>query len=294
LAAMRPTPHGMRPEECVVQVPSGSRVGEENGRLRIQAPESEGGAVTFYDVPPICHTDRAATRANIVDEVTPIKGGSPGFPPINGWLDYGGWYPAKTQNKIQSFTATYTVPNPPSTNSGQTLYYFIGIQDNSSPDVSILQPVLTFGPPNTGWYVESWACCPSNISVHSNPVLNLKPGTTLSGSIVRKTPYVWDIVSSYNGQNATLTPDVGGYNYNWFAATQEVYSVSACDEFAKGPMTMTKMVLTDSQGNGLTPQWTLTKATQCGGSISLINKSPLAVSIVHTGARVEEEEVHEE
>jgi len=271
----------MRPEECVLQVPSGSYVKEEGSRLRVQAPDSDGGAVTYYDVPPICHTDRLGR--GLQENPTPAEG-SPAFPPINGWLDYVGWYPAKAMDAIQSYTATYTIPNPPTSNAGQTLYYFIGIQDNSAPTVSILQPVLTFGPPNSGWYVESWACCPQNISVHSSPVLNLKAGTTLAGSVVRKSPYVWEINSVYNGQNATLYPDVGGFNYNWFAATQEVYGVGNCNQFAKGAMTMTNMVLLDKQGGKLKPSWQFTGATQCGGSIKLINNSPFAVTIVHTGA----------
>jgi hypothetical protein len=39
---MRPTPHGMRPAECVLEVPSGSRIGEENGHVRITAPAELG------------------------------------------------------------------------------------------------------------------------------------------------------------------------------------------------------------------------------------------------------------
>jgi len=278
-ATMRPTPHGMRPAECVLEVPSGSRIGEENGHVRITAPAELGGAVTYYKAPDICHTHLPEPRGVSVDEAA---GPSPDFPPINGWLDYGGWYPGKPDNNIQSMSATYTVPNPPTTNSQQTLYYFIGIQDNSSPAVNILQPVLTFGPPNSGWYVESWACCPSNISVHSNAVLGLKPGTTMTGFVQRQNADVWEINSSYNGKNTTLFPDIGGYNYNWFAATEEIYGVGACNQFAHGPMTISKMVLTDKQGQNLTPKWTLTGATNCGGSIKLVNNSPLAVVVQHT------------
>jgi hypothetical protein len=281
---MRPTPHGMRPVECVLEVTSGSRISEENGHVRITAPAELGGAVTYYKAPDICHTylPKALGGVSNVDEVVPIVGPTPEFPPLNGWLDYAGWYPGKPDNSIQSMSATYTVPNPPATNSQQTLYYFIGIQDNSSPNVNILQPVLTFGPPNTGWYVESWACCPTNISVHSNAVLGLKPGTTMTGLVQRQNADVWEINSSYNGKNTTLFPDIGGYNYNWFAATEEIYGVGACNEFAHGPMTISKMVLLDKQGGKLNPKWQLTGATNCGGSIKLVNNSPFAVVIQHT------------
>jgi len=284
---LRPTPHGMRPVECVLEVPSGSRVGEENGHVRITAPAELGGAVTYYKAPDICHTYLPKRLGGVTNEVSPVRSPSPDFP-INGWLDYAGWYPGKPDNNIQAMSATYTVPNPPNTNTQQTLYYFIGIQDNSDPNaVNILQPVLTFGPPNSGWYVESWACCPTNISVHSSAVLGLKPGTTMTGFVQRQNADVWEINSSYNGKNTNLYPDIGGYNYNWFAATEEVYNVGACNQFAHGQMTMSKMVLTDKQGNNLTPKWQLTGATTCGGSIKLVNNSPLAVVIQHTQSEEE-------
>jgi len=279
----RPTPHGMRPVECVLEVPSGSSVGEENGHVRITAPAELGGAVTYYKAPEICHTYLPQRHGGVaIDEVTPVEGPTPDFPPINGWLDYGGWYPGKPDNNIQAMSATYTVPNNPNSNTGQTLFYFIGIQDNSSPAVNILQPVLTWGNGLSGWYVESWACCPTNISVHSSPVMGLKPGTTMTGLVQRQNADVWEINSSYNGKNTTLYPDIGGYNYNWFAATEEVYNVGNCNQFAHGPMTISKMVLTDKQGQTLTPKWTLTGATQCGGSVKQVNNSPFTVAIQHT------------
>jgi len=273
----------MRPEECVLEVPSGSRISEENGHVRIQASAEDGGAVTYFEAPAICHTDLLNGKRGGTQEEVPVEG-PPAFPPINGWLDYAGWYPQKADNNIQSMSATYTIPQPPKSNTQQTLYYFIGIQDNSSPAVNILQPVLTFGPPNAGWYVESWACCPSNISVHSSAVLGLKPGTTMTGFVQRQNADTWEINSSYNGKNTTLFPDIGGYNYNWFAATDEIYNVNNCNQFAVGPMTISKMVLTDKQGANLTPKWQLTGATQCGGSIKLVNNSPFAVVVNHTQA----------
>jgi len=190
----RATPHGMRPEECILEVPSGSRISEVNGQVRVEAPNAE---VTYYPAPAICHTD-AANRGRVMHhahETIPVHGsdqGPPAFPPINGWLDYGGWYPGKPDNNIQFMGATYTVPATPAANNQQVLFYFIGIQDNSSPNaVNILQPVLTFGNGLPGWYVESWACCPTNISVHSSPVTGLKTGTTMTGFVQRQNADVW-------------------------------------------------------------------------------------------------------
>jgi len=279
-AKLVPTPHGMRPEECVLEVPNGAHVAEDNGRVRVTVINDAGQPeVSFYNSPSICSADMERRP-----EMPRRSVQSPSFQPINGWLDYAGWYPGKPDNNIQYMGSTYTVPNTPASNNQQTLYYFIGIQDNSSPAVNILQPVLTFGPLQTGWYAESWACCPANISTHSSALTGLKSGTSMTGFVERLNADLWEINSAYNGKNTTLFSEIGGYNYNWFAATEEVYGVTQCNQFAGGPMAMAKMVLKDKQGNNLTPKWVFTKQEACGGTITEVNKSPLAVVIQHSQA----------
>jgi len=71
---------------------------------------------------------------------------------------------------------------------------------------------------------------------------------------------------------------VGDYLYNWADVTLEVYSVTACDEFAKGPMTFSNDVLIDVQGQTLTPAWSLTKTTDCNGVIKVVDSSTVTIT----------------
>jgi hypothetical protein len=70
-----------------------------------------------------------------------------------------------------------------------------------------------------------------------------------------------------SGANTTLVPQVGTYLYDWADVTLEVYSTTTCNEFAKGPMQFTSLQLLGPTQNVLAPNWSLTGATGCSGSI---------------------------
>jgi len=270
------TPFGERPSECVLELPSGSTVTPNGAELLIKIPASEttDEILTSYTAPAICSEDieTIRTRHEKGPEVT------------NGWLDNFGWYPPSGENNLKTFTSTYVVPGDPANNAGgQVLFYFIGMQDNDAPGaVNIIQPVLTWGNGYNQWYVKSWACCPSNITVSSPPLFGLKAGSSLQGVISRESASTWKIDSIVGGQHTTLNAQVGDYIYNWADVTLEVYSVNTCQDLAKGKMFFNDLAMTDSQGQTLSPKWTATGPTLCGGSIQ--SASANSAFIQHTGA----------
>jgi len=256
------TPFGERPSECVLHLPSGSTV-TPNGKellIKIPATETTTEILTSYIAPDICSEDIPAIYERKV-----LKKPSE----TNGWLDNVGWYPPSGENNLEAFNATYIVPQDPVNNHGsQVLFYFIGMQDNDAPNaVNIVQPVLTWGNGVNQWYVESWACCPSNITVSSPPLFGLTAGSSMTGIITRVSASTWKIDSIFNGKHTTLNAQVGDYIYNWADVTLEVYKVNTCQDFARGKMIFNNLDLVDSQGQSLNPQWQPTKPTLCGGSI---------------------------
>jgi hypothetical protein len=272
------TPFGIRPEQCVLEVPHDSLVTEGDGVVYVKKPDVD--EVETVVVPSECHLDIPDIHAKLIQR----KKVSSNLPEpnldINGWLDYGGWYPPTGENNLYEFTVTQTVPgNPTITNSNQVLFYFIGMQDNDSPAVNIIQPVLTWGNGNNAWYLESWACCPSNITVNSPALTGLKAGSQFQGVIQRTSPSTWKIDSIFNGQHTTLNAQVGDYNYNWADVTLEVYNVVSCSDFATGQAVFSQLVLTDSQKQTITPSWTFTGATSCTGKI--VQTSPSSIYIQH-------------
>jgi len=281
------TPYGFRPADCILEVPNGATVVPEPNNpsvLRITDPLTN--AVRFHNVPLHCGKDIDAIRERARRRITGL--GRMTLPvqenltfPLNGWLDYGGWFPPSGENNLQSFTGTYTVPGDPVVRGNQVLFYFIGMQDDDAPNaVNILQPVLTWGNGYQQWYLASWACCPSNITVHSPYLFGLVAGSTLSGVVNRISDSTWMIDSIFNGKHTTLNAQVGDYQYNWADVTLEVYNVGQCGHFAPGKAWFTNLVLKDKQGDTLTPRWQWTGATACGGTI--VQTSPTQIYIQHT------------
>jgi len=272
------TPYGYRLRQCVLEVPSGSFVAPDgNGKLRIERPSHGSTVVKSFETPAECGDDlqrlyNERQMRKRIESTSPF--------PINGWLDYGGWYPPTGQSNLQKYTSTYTIPNNPTSASTQTLFYFIGMQDNSEPSyLNIIQPVLTWGNGNPNWYVQSWACCPNNITVSSPPINGLKPGMTMNGLINRISADVWDIDSEFGGQHTTLMAQVGDMLYNWAAVTLEVYNVYSCPQFATGKFTSASMKLYDNFNQVLSPSWTFTGATACNG---VIQGNAQTVTISHS------------
>jgi len=274
------TPFGIRPAECVLELPSGSHVIEGEGHLIIKRPHPTDPKLLIeekFEVPEICHEDIPQIHSRMVRREPQHSD----LLNINGWLDYGGWYPPSGQSDLQSFTVNQTVPGTPTlSNSDQVLFYFIGMQDNDADAVNIIQPVLTWGNGYNQWYVKSWACCPNNITTSSAPIFGLNDGDSFQGVISRESASTWKIHSIFNGQHTTLNAQVGDYNYNWADVTLEVYEVTKCTDFAPNPAYFNQLTLTDEQGQTLTPEWTFTGPTSCKGSI--VQETPTSIYIQHT------------
>jgi len=268
------TPFGMRSARCVLEVESGSYIAQTAEGLKVTQRSLTGQVLSeqLVHVPEECHHD------GFVENY--LRNRRTAFPPINGWIDNAGWYPPSSQNNLHDFTSTYTVPGDPPADSGQVLFFFIGMQNNAYSAVNILQPVLTWGNGIRGWNLASWDCCPSNITVASKSITGFGAGDLIDGYINRISDDTWKInsVIQKTGANTTLNAQVGTYLYDWADVTQEVYGVSDCSQFAKGPVTFSKLSLKDAQGATLTPGWSFTGTTQCSGAIKQADSTTITIT----------------
>jgi len=114
------------------------------------------------------------------------------------WITWSSWTNPSNQPPINYFTTTWKVPNAPTTNHGQTLFIFNGLQTASGSD--ILQPVLQWGPSAAGggayWAVANWFVSSGFYAVQM-PLISVNSQATLQG------------VMTYTGQQA----GTGSYNY---------------------------------------------------------------------------------
>jgi len=135
-------------------------------------------------------------------------------------------------------------PPAPSTNDGQTVYLFNGLEDYKDV-VSIIQPVLGWNSDyGSAWGIASWNCCASGVTWEAPPA-PVNSGDHLEGYVFMncaagtKTCSSWDIVTYdvTNGNFSELldTPNVG-QTFNWaFGGVLEVYNIVQCGDYPAPP-----------------------------------------------------------
>jgi hypothetical protein len=186
-----PTPFGPRPVECVVEVPNGAHVDEDEDGLLISHPLLG----TWRHTPdPVCsqyapvarrppaHTNRQQLAANA--SADPSCNDMPctcDSLPCNNWIDTAGWMlsPYDQGPYIGGFSTVMSVPGTPTkADDKQTLFYFPGAENtdgsprHGSPPPSgraILQPVRKQRAP----------CCPRHaaqlpvVAAAAPPAINI-------------------------------------------------------------------------------------------------------------------------
>jgi uncharacterized repeat protein (TIGR03803 family) len=187
-----------------------------------------------------------------------------------------------TTTSYGELTATWTVPPAPTSNDGQTVYFFPGLEDINDV-VSILQPVLGWNADFAGaWGIASWNCCPNGITTESSPV-SVGSGDEIKGTIrdacsagTLSCP-TWNVITEdvSTGGIATMshTPSEG-QTFNWaFAGALEVYNLKQCSDYPpNGALTFSDVALYDYNFDRISnPGWSITNdasglTPQCGYS----------------------------
>lgn len=272
------TPFGRVQEGCVHYAPKGAVIKEMAKHTELHHP---GGRVEVFE--PCEVFDPRSNRDGFTSSSKKVESGMD----LEGWIDYTGWYPSTSGYKtpITSFTGYNNVPDTPTNTNGQTLYWFIGMQNNEDRQVRILQPVMTFngadggatGAP-TGWSFMSWNCCPHGQVWYSDPITDFTTGDQLYGEIVSTDGGdSYTITSSSPSSSTTLTVDTSGLTFDWADVTLEVYSVSNCNQFPTETVEFTDMEIV-SGGQTVTANWNKVQGSSCHDSVKVVDPADVAIA----------------
>ena len=305
-----PTPFGLRPKECVLQVPSGSHVEEDLHTNDLIISHPLYGAWRHTPA-PVCSEQVYAPKPQRMYLHHRKKNDCQKAPctceklPCNNWIDNAGWMmePYNKGPYIGGFSTVMSVPRTPSRGSEQTIFYFPGAENtNGNPrggqpppsGRAILQPVLTYGPntnclesnpkSKTGWCISSWYCCPKNITVHSPYLGSVKPGDNWLGVFNLTDQNTFETISknTKTGQETKLSCPKQGRNFNWADVTLEIYAVDSCSDLPRGKMIFSNLSLWDERMNPLQPEWSTTHGKPCNGKVT-VNRDRNTITIEHHG-----------
>ena len=254
------TPFGYFHPSCVLMLAEGETL-LADGRVQ----HADG---TVDTTAPACNYPHYTPTGSLAADIGDASGG--GVLVINGWLEYISTTTTESYGKI---TATWPVPPAPTSNDGQTLFFFPGFEDYSNV-ISIVQPVMQFGPSAAGggnwWAMSSWNCCISGDAWYS-PLLDVSSGDTILGTIAPNCKpgnnycKTWNVVSEdkTTGKKTTLakTP-ADGQVWNWaFGAVTEDYGVVQCSDFPTNTgLTFTVHLFDQNRTRIADPGWQGTKA----------------------------------
>jgi len=275
------TPFGYMPRSCVHGVGDKAHVIglDDSGLLRVRHNDSQ---VHGY---PRCGTTAHLKARQVKMGKIPLEhvstnpsGNDPAYP--NGWAAYSEF---QNGDVFTNFVGQWTVPSNPAQQNLQTLFLFTGFQNEffdeehkkGSPDavISIIQPVLQFGPSAAGggnyWSIASWYVTSTGTALYST-LTPVNPGDLIVGTM-KFTGSSWliDTLDKTTGKDTQIT-----YNTQvseiWAFVTLEVYSITSCGQYPNGAVLFSNLALTSTTGP-VVPQWIVAGQSGCGEAVTIVD-----------------------
>ena len=250
------TPFGYFHPSCVIELAQGDTQ-VDNGH----AIQHQDGSIT--QIAP-CAYPRYTAKGEKIAQGQSAQSTQQNVPSIShDWIED---YNVTTNTSFGELSADWTVPQTPTSNDGQTIFFFPGLEDINSTE-SILQPVLGWNAnSDSAWTIASWNCCLSGTTHHSEFV-PVSPSDTISGSIqstcgagTLSCP-TWNITTTdQTTGGSTVLPNTPNddQTFNWaFAGALEVYNVAQCSDYPMtGLITFSNLSLLDYNFNPISnPSW---------------------------------------
>jgi len=256
------TPFGYFHPSCIAHMAKGDVLQQDEGAIQHADGTSETIQQCGYP-----HYDSDGTK--VVGDVKPTGNGT-SEPPFIGhaWIEYASIHGTNNYGQVYS---EWDVPAAPTSNDGQTVYFFNGLEQFSG-DVTIIQPVLGYNSDYAdAWGIAAWNCCKNGTVQEASPA-KVNPGDHLEGYVFNNCKAgtakcgSWDIVivDEQNGNFSQLLKTSNfGQTFNWaFGAVLEVYNITKCADYPPADYVggigfYNESVLNDNFVS-ITPAWTTT------------------------------------
>ena len=253
------TPGGMRPLSLVHQVDEGeSLIGVSGVIHKVDAERSANFLAEGVAETAMMREVLGLGELRLRPEETAALG--------SGWIAYAYWNNG-TGSTITSFTTTWEVPQPPPTQSGQTIFLFNGIQ-NVGNNFGILQPVLQWGVSAAGggpyWAVSNWYVTSGGQASYT-PLVQVNAGDTLTGvmTLTGQTNNLFSYTSEFVGIEGALTVQ-NIAELLWCNETLEAYSISQCSDYPPGGTAFTGIEIRTIAGDPSLNWVAVSAVTDCG------------------------------
>jgi hypothetical protein len=263
------TPGGYRPADQVHRLEPGHVIDQSGGRSRHLTQE---GAVVA-DFGPLT---RSISDQPLMPGGVRLPAAEEPAPFGQGWITYAAWTNS-TGKPVSVLSTTWTVPPEPTTENGQTIYLFNGIQNSSF----ILQPVLQWGPSPAGggeyWSIAAWWV--SATETHYSALSRVEVGDVLLGGInVLDSSFRY--VCGFRGPQGADMVVQNVQELTFCVQTLEAYKITAATDYPNTAETAMGQIALSTGWAALpepTLSWTaVTPITDAGQRTVVVSNSPTA------------------
>ncbi len=251
------TPGGVRLKSMVHEIERGAIIDGSGGHYQVRRRSGERLADLGVVRPKPAGQPLMPANTVVPKLAAPALG--------SGWIADLSWNRPSTP--ISSFSTTWTVPPAPSTDSGQLIYLFNGLQSSTM----IYQPVLQWG--NNGsfggsyWCVATWyADGQGGVANHSVPV-TVNSGDVLVGvmNLTGQSTLGFSYSGLFQGI-ANSEYDLTNVPEMWQAVlTLECYGMTQCSDYPNTANTFMTSVNIQTGSDAADVAWTVQNlVTDCG------------------------------
>jgi len=229
------TPGGLRPKSLVYLIQPGAVLDGAGGHHRML--DSSGKVLADFGIIVAKPPGKPLMPGDVVKPTGPLlPPGGVAKPPVpafgSGWITYASWTNT-TGTPVSLFSTRWVVPPAPSTQSGQTIFLFNGIQNSTM----IYQPVLQWGGSAAGggnyWSVASWyADGQGGQAFHTN-LVQVNPGDVLIGvmTLTSQSAQGFSYNCQFQGIANTSLPIQNVQELTWCVETLECYGITKCSDY---------------------------------------------------------------
>jgi hypothetical protein len=262
------TPGGFRTSSLVHHIEPGSVV--DGTKNQFKKLSREGTVLGELGALALKATDQPLMPLNVArnPSAVPALG--------SGWICYASW--TENAKPVSLFTTTWIVPPAPTTQSGQTIFLFNGIQNSSM----IYQPVLQWGPSAAGggnfWAVAGWYADGQGGQSFYSSLVRVNPGQVLVGVMTEtgQSAQGFSYDCQFTGIANTSLPIQNVQQLTWCIETLECYGIQQCSDYPATSRTSMGSIEIQAGGSTVTPAWTAANSvTDCGQrAVVVSNASP--------------------
>jgi len=205
----------------------------------------EGGIAAQWPVTPLLHAHSGA----LLEDSAAYS--------VKGWVEFAHWW---SPEAITSLSGTWIVPPPPVATDSQTLFLFLGLQDDSTYVTELLQPVLQWGRSPAGggayWSLSCWYLhvpALEDALLTASTAVRVTKGQSIDGHVRRReindTLSVWECEATTDGGVMTGLEVVSDMDLRYSYAALEAYGKSmSCDHYPDTQLTAFTNIRLETDG----------------------------------------------